>query len=393
MAEGTGDYVEGDYMHFTLHLTNQCNMACDYCYVNRDKPMTMTAETARKAVDMASFGNAAEMPSVGIIFFGGEPLTQKDLIYRTVEYCKDRERESGCLYHFKVTTNGMLLDESFLAFARDNNVFVAISHDGVREAHDLHRMDVNGNGTFELLSAKSDLLLSYQPYAPVLMTINPDNVQYYAKSVDYLFNRGFKYIICSMNYAGDWDESAIRELKKQYLELSKFYEERTLLEDKFYLSPFEVKISSHINRSSYCRERCELGKKQISVGPDGTLYPCVQFVGELKYAIGHVEQGIDEKKRNSLYQLNEKQKAECTGCAIKDRCNNHCGCMNKQATGNVDMVSPVLCAHERILMPIADSLAERLFKKRSALFIQKQYNDLYPLVSMIEDKTAESQKK
>ena len=40
---------------------------------------------------------------------------------------------------------------------------------------------------------------------------------------------------------------------------------------------------------------------------------------------------------------------------------------------------------ERILLPIADSLAEKLFKKRSAMFIQKHYNDLYPLVSLIED--------
>jgi len=379
-------------MHYTLHLTNKCNMACDYCYVDKNEPRTMTAETAEKAVILASSTNTAEKPSVGIIFFGGEPLTQKELIYRTVKYCRNREREAGCFFHYKVTTNGLLLDEPFMEFARDYNVFTALSHDGVREAHDLHRRDIGGGATFDLLSEKIDLLLSYQPYAPVLMTVNPDNVQYYAKSVEYFFHRGFKYIICSMNYAGKWNEKTLLELKRQYHRLSELYAEKTLREDKFYFSPFDVKISSHINRSSYCRERCELGKKQISVGPDGTLYPCVQFVGESEYAIGNVDQGIDEKKRNNLYRINEKQKAECTGCAVKDRCNHHCGCLNKQATGFIDRVSPVLCAHERILLPIADSLAERLFKKRSALFIQKQYNDWYPLVSLVEDKDAKPRK-
>ena len=48
-------------------------------------------------------------------------------------------------------------------------------------------------------------------------------------------------------------------------------------------------------------------------------------------------------------------------------------------------ISPVLCAHERLLIPIADRLGERLFKKRSALFVQKHYNDYYPLVSLAED--------
>lgn len=105
-------------------------------------------------------------------------------------------------------------------------------------------------------------------------------------------------------------------LKEQYLELADFYWENTLLEEKFYLSPFEVKISSQINKGSYCRERCELGKKQISVGPDGTLFPCVQFVGDKKYSIGHVDEGIDEKLRNSIYETNEEDKAECEHCGI-----------------------------------------------------------------------------
>ena len=72
-------------------------------------------------------------------------------------------------------------------------------------------------------------------------------------------------------------------------------------------------------------------------------------------------------------------------CAVRDRCNHYCGCLNKQTTGRMDTVSPVLCAHERIVLPIADKLAGRLFKERNALFIQKHYNELYPVISLIED--------
>jgi len=60
--------------------------------------------------------------------------------------------------------------------------------------------------------------------------------------------------------------------------------------------------------------------------------------------------------------------------------------LNRQATGSIDEISPMLCAHERIVLPIADELAERLFNKGSALFIQKQYNDFYPLLSLAEDR-------
>lgn len=371
-------------MHYTLHLTNDCNMSCKYCYVNGESKCSMSIETAKKVVDMAAKSNQS---SIGIIFFGGEPLLHKDLIYETVDYCKWKEKSCSSLFHYKITTNGLLLDEEFLDFSSKINLFIALSHDGIKEAHDKNRVDKKGNGTFSLLSEKIDLLLSRRPYAPVMMVVNADTVQYYAQSVKYLYSRGFKYLISSLNYAGDWTELNMKILEEEYKKLADFYYDRTLAEDKFYLSPFEVKISSHINKDTYCHERCELGKKQISVGPDGLIYPCVQFVGDSHYSIGDVNTGIDELRRYELYSVNEEEKESCLECVIRERCNHYCGCLNKQTTGRIDLVSPVLCAHERILLPIADRLANKLFKKRNGMFIQKHYNDMFPLISLVEDST------
>jgi uncharacterized protein len=128
--------------------------------------------------------------------------------------------------------------------------------------------------------------------------------------------------------------------------------------------------------------------RQISVAPDGTLYPCVQFAangGDSAYAIGHVRTGIDESARSALYRANAEEKSTCVKCAIRTRCNHHCGCLNRQATGRLDRASPVLCAHERIVLPVADKLATSLFNRRNPMFIQKHYNELYPLVSLVED--------
>jgi uncharacterized protein len=216
--------------------------------------------------------------------------------------------------------------------------------------------------------------------------VNPDTAPFYCGSVEYLYGLGFRYIICSLNYAAGWDEAGMAELTRQYRRMANLYYRLTMREEKFYLSPFEVKISSHVNRRTYCHERCELGKKQISVGPDGRLYPCVQFVGDGYFSIGSVEGGIDEARRESLFDQNEAEKETCRECAIRARCNHYCGCLNRQATGSIDLVSPVLCAHERLLLPIADRLAEKLYRKRNAMFIQKQYNEFYPIVSMVEDR-------
>lgn len=370
-------------MHYTLHLTDACSMACRYCYVRQDKHF-MSEETARAAVDLAAQNGGHH----GIIFFGGEPLLCRELIYRTVEYAESVQKKSAVplRFHYKITTNGLALDDEFLDYSVKHEIFIALSHDGVRAAHDANRITRDGSGTFERLEPVAKALLERHSYAPVMMTVAPNTVRYYHDSVKYLLSLGFKYIICSLDYAGDWSEEGLRELERQYKLLAALYRELTLAEEKFYLSPFEVKISSHIHRANYCAERCELGKKQVSVAPDGRIYPCVQFADEDEYCIGNVTDGIDESRRHALYLLNEKERDTCAGCAVRQRCNHYCACLNKQATGDMRRVSPVLCANERILIPIADRLAESLYRDRSAMFIQKQYNDMFPIISLTEDK-------
>ena len=368
-------------MQLTLHLTERCNMACSYCY-QCHAPRDMTPEVAREAVRLAQkLGGSC----CGIAFFGVEPLLKRDLIYDTVRYCREQEGRNKFRYFFKMTTNGTLLDSEFLEFSDRESVFIALSHDGTQYAQDLCRRLPSGSGTYELLERKLGLLLKHKPYAPVLMTVNPETVGDYFSGVCELWEKGFHYIISTLNYAAGWTDGDLKELSREYRMLAGLYKELTRAEEKFYLSPFEVKIASRIQGDGYCNERCELGKKQLSVSPDGGLYPCVQFVGDEDYRIGDVWSGIDEKKREGIYARSEAGKTECMGCVVQKRCNCSCGCLNKQVTGSIDHVPAVLCEHERILMPIADALAEELFREKNGMFIQKHYNDVFPIISMVED--------
>ncbi|MDR0842036.1 MAG: radical SAM protein [Acidobacteriota bacterium] len=373
-------------MHLTLHLTARCNLQCRYCYVSQSAE-DMALRTARAAVDLAVAENGRKNPgkSLGVIFFGGEPLLRRELIVETIRHCRDIESRTGQLFYFKITTNGLLLDEDFLTHPETSSVFVALSHDGVRAAHDAKRVDSSGGGSFDRLSQVVPLLLRHKPYAPALTVVTPDTVRHYAASIDYLFNQGFRYLICSPDYSVAWDAKAVRELGRQYRKIADWYYEKTLAEEKFYFSPFEVKIASHVYPGSCKRDRCELGLRQISVAPDGRLFPCVQFVGDANYVIGDVGRGLDEAARDRLYRRNAAEKESCRTCAVCERCNHYCGCLNRQATGSIDEVAPMLCAHERTVLPIADKLAARLFEKRNSLFIQKHYNDLFPVISLVED--------
>ena len=66
-------------------------------------------------------------------------------------------------------------------------------------------------------------------------------------------------------------------------------------------------------------------------------------------------------------------------------CNNSCGCLNWQTTGSVNAISPTVCRHEQMLMPIADRVGRELYRRREPHFLHKHYNAAYPVLSMIED--------
>ena len=131
-----------------------------------------------------------------------------------------------------------------------------------------------------------------------------------------------------------------------------------------------------------------LGERQLSVDPEGFLYPCVQFTragSASRWCIGHVTKGIDEVARERLRTESEVEKAPCRTCAIRNRCQHTCGCLNWQTTGSITHVSPVLCRSEQMLARVADDVGARLFAERNPRFFQKHYDPAYPILSLVED--------
>jgi len=345
----------------------------------------MSIQMGRKALD---FGVAQSQEPCGVVFFGGEPLLQKDTIQDLVAYAAYLESKQGKQLYFKVTTNGVALDDEFLEYSIRHNIFIAMSLDGVREAHDRHRRLSDGSPSFDFLRPRLETLLEARPYSSIIMVVNPDTARFVCDSVRYLMELSCRYLILSLNYNAPWDEADLSVLNRQMEKLGELYIEWTREGRKFYLSPFEVKISSHVNKHCYQKERCELAARQVSVDPQGFLYPCVQFTKagpSSDWCIGSLDTGIVETRRQALRDQSEAEKEQCSQCAISKRCNNTCGCLNWQTTGTINEVSPVLCRYEQMLLPIADKVARRLYSNRDPLFLHKHYNAAYPILSLLED--------
>ena len=369
-------------MQLTLHLSDHCNLSCKYCFVPRGAE-TMSFDTAKAAVD---FAVATGGKSTGILFYGGEPLLEKELLYSIVDYTQGIKKQSGHDFIYKITTNGTLLDEDFLKIAKEVNLTVGLSHDGPFQ--DNFRFFNEGGGTFSALEEKIEMLLAYQPYAVAMSVIDPSYADGLMDIVHFLLDKGFKYLHLSLNYCktAPWTQAHIEILRAQYEKLGQLYIDLKRQEQKFYISTLDMKISSLIKGAQYSKDRMKLAKNQPSVAPDGKLYFSSKYIHKPDFEMGDVFKGINLDKQEEIFTKAAKPSETCQKCAIVSRCNFAYDCLISTDAGIMTSVPPLQCANEQAITPIADHVASTLYNEQNAMFMHKHYNELYPIMSLLEDR-------
>jgi uncharacterized protein len=149
-----------------LNLTNQCNLACGYCYEysadkiskTDGKPKYMGMEVSQSAIDML-IKESAERPSIHVTFFGGETLMNFPLLRETVRYAKDKSAEAGKNVEFSLTTNATLITEQIADFLAEHRIGVTVSIDGDQELNDKMRVFHDGRGSYNVIVPRIKMLL------------------------------------------------------------------------------------------------------------------------------------------------------------------------------------------------------------------------------------------
>lgn len=361
-------------MNYALNLTAVCDPACRDGTVSHNKEH-MTFEMVKLILEKEARSGGV----CGIAFTGGEPLLQWPLIRETVRYGARLMQRGRIRFDFRISTNGLLLRDDMIDFAQRYDVTIALCLDSRDGVHVQGHAAPDGSaptGTDEKLQKTIGKILKAMPYSPVYLTAGSSAASELADAAETLYQNGFRVICIETSPTGRWTAEQLAELHRQYQRMARFYFERTLHGDAFYLSPFEEKMQSYALGGRTCLDRCELGKSCIAVSADGAFYPCSQLAGQPQYRIGSIRTGIDDMRRYALYRSNGAEKKKCAACAYRSRCKNSCACKNFAATGSITVVSPVLCAQEKALIPVTDDLAKRLLRNNYAAFLQKPFDSI-----------------
>ena len=159
-----------------------CNMDCEYCYYlekevlyQERKSLKMTDELLERYID--SYIHSQTTPFVQFTWHGGESLLRGIDFYRKAiklqkQYGGGREI-ANC-----IQTNGLLLNDEWCRFFKDNNFLVGISIDGPEELHDCYRKDCGGRGTFSRVMRGIELLHKHQVDFNTLSVLHDQNIRY-----------------------------------------------------------------------------------------------------------------------------------------------------------------------------------------------------------------------
>ncbi len=146
--------------------SGSCNIRCQYCFYHDEQLIRETfsygfmSEETLEVLIKKALECATAYCSFG--FQGGEPTLRGLDFFRKVVAVQKRYN----IHHTKVAnaiqTNGLLIDDEWARFLHDNHFLVGLSLDGTKDVHDRHRVDADGNGTFNRVLRAAQKLTAYQ---------------------------------------------------------------------------------------------------------------------------------------------------------------------------------------------------------------------------------------
>lgn len=177
-----------------------CNLRCRYCFYedeaqNRGQHcMGIMKEDLADTLIRQAFEAVDPDGTVSFAFQGGEPTVAGLTYFRHFTDTVHRHCPPGVRVNFAIQTNGTLLTEEWAAFLKKEGFLVGLSLDGFREAHEAHRIDGEGKGTWKRVLAAKALLDQHQVDYNALCVVTGLCARHPEKSYGSLKNLGFRYM-------------------------------------------------------------------------------------------------------------------------------------------------------------------------------------------------------
>ncbi|MCC4602288.1 PqqD family peptide modification chaperone [Xanthomonas campestris] len=335
-----------------MHLTNNCNLKCPYCYNKSDREYKIKMEKQGRIASIltteeskALIFDLVENGVQHIVFTGGEPLMRPDAL-ELFKYARSLSEK----LKIEVLTNGILIKESVAEKLCDYVDMVTISLDG-HEQH-LHER-YRGRNTFAPTVRGIRTLVEVRnkngqkrPNISLVPALTNKNIGFMKEIYEFaLDDLGVDGLAPILFQAGDHQQLSTQQIPT----LAEWGDAQIRTRDYLRGRP------SHSARKSppapvTPRNHCGVGEGEFSIDPAGFVYPC-QTMHFDQFICGNIrDANIKDIYDTSPVMRQVRTTAVdnldvCRHCDVKYFCNGGCRSTAYNVYGVFDKHNELYCRH------------------------------------------------
>lgn len=381
----------------TMLLTNDCNLACSYCFESNKGKDYMPKEMALDILK-ATYNQVDPMAGIFTLnMFGGEPLMNWDTFKAICDYVL----ENNLKIRITATTNLTLLTDEMIDYIDELSIPVLVSVDGIKEVHDKHRCN-SFDKVIENMKKLIDRDLGYLIEAR--MTVAPDTAKYMYESVKMLVDLGINNIANVPASDLDWDAQSIQDYKDNYEKILDMYID--ILNDetnKRNISLYKVDQALNLALEPIKEDTsmCNIGNPRwVIVDWKGDIWPCPDYpttdnVDLIAGKIGNFYTGVDETKVDPKPMVATYELERCKGCEAISICKSGCPYENYTKNGKFNEPTIGYCTLQKAFVEIIKAYQDKLLEATNIrsrqlnvlienLKVKKYYDDKVKTISITD---------
>lgn len=344
-----------------LEVSNDCNLRCIYCYGQGgsygSSRQLMKEEVLIKSLEYC-FQRFESNQNISIIFFGGEPLINYQLIIKAVDMINEFAEHNGNTVSYGITTNGTILNDDIVKLFKRNKFKVTVSIDGGEIIQNKNRPFPHGDGSFGLIKRNVNVMLQNNISLIARITLTKPYIKDLKKSVEDIWEMGIN------NVTFETVSSTESELNLTEDDLVEFQHQLQSLTDITY-NNIKNKGQRRLRKIiDYARDihTVKLGQtcsynsqRAVVISSCGELYRCHRLLERQGFCVGDVINGIKWEK----YISDGNLERDCKSCWAKNIC-TRCAHENYIYTGELEKPDPFHCELKKAVMEEAIKLYIKL---------------------------------
>lgn len=382
----------GEFNSFSLLVTENCNLACKYCYevtsVKGHRNVVMSEDTARAAVDFM-FKSAKSSPKIAVTLFGGEPTLMPNIIDIVCNRGKELAIQHNKKFKVSMITNATIMNDKLHAvLTKHLDIWetTQLSIDGPAEIQDKNRITKDGSGSFHLIEKNFPIWKKlYGDTLSIHGVLRKDTIPELYNIFLYFKEQWRENKLWFMPETGIGNEYSMDDVVAYDVEMEKIYKyimnevrEQKSIDPILAYAPLDRALNSEP-----LRKPCGAGSNYGTITTDGSIFPCHHFYFTDKNRetyLGNIYDGVDANRKRIWDDYDAHDLIGCEGCE-HHRC-YRCIAENLEVYGNPFMQ---ICdySHHCDIMKV-DFKYQKLIKEEiSAMGLMNKNNEEAPSCDLV----------